>query len=328
MGGGSSRATVDANNLHGLPVIVTRRRKSQLAEDASPAQLEVHILERCLPPRPPPGRDPRARRTPRPAGGPADLLKLRPSLALPPPGTAAHHAHMLRVLSSPDDLDAFAAFLLRGFAAEPLQFYLALDAFARDQLPAGADPQLVARRHRRRSSLAGGAAAAAPPATVRVATPRAAAAAAGLFAEFLALDAPSAVHVAAATRRDVENALDGGRADIDVFRPAVGEVLDGLARDKLRPFVEEQRASRLAWLRALKALGALRAGEHRLGAPPRERTRGNSVVREPSAALVSSFAGDLRAVLRNAVDRRRGSDAAKRRGAMCWVDPETAARQA
>lgn len=136
------------------------------------------------------------------------------------------------------------------------------------------------------------------------------------------------MHVAAATRRDVENALDGGRADIDVFRPAVGEVLDGLARDKLRPFVEEQRASRLAWLRALKALGALRAGEHRLGAPPRERTRGNSVVREPSAALVSSFAGDLRAVLRNAVDRRRGSDAAKRRGAMCWVDPETAARQA
>ena len=81
---------------------------------------------------------------------------------------------MARVLSSPDDLDAFAAFLLRGFAAEPLQFYLALDAFARDQLPAGADPQLVARRHRRRSSLAGGAAAAAPPpATVHVATPRA-----------------------------------------------------------------------------------------------------------------------------------------------------------
>ena len=57
MGGGlSSRATVDANNLHGLPVIVTRRRKSQLAEDASPAQLEVHILERCLPPRPPRAR--------------------------------------------------------------------------------------------------------------------------------------------------------------------------------------------------------------------------------------------------------------------------------
>ena len=77
---------------------------------------------------------------------------------------------MARVLSSPDDLDAFAAFLLRGFAAEPLQFYLALDAFARDQLPAGADPQLVARRHRRRSSLAGGAAAA--PATVHVATPQ------------------------------------------------------------------------------------------------------------------------------------------------------------
>ena len=46
---------------------------------------------------------------------------------------------MARVLSSPDDLDAFAAFLLRGFAAEPLQFYLALEDFHRAAIQAVLD---------------------------------------------------------------------------------------------------------------------------------------------------------------------------------------------
>ena len=105
-------------------------------------QLAVRVEEKC-------------------AARPVRLSFLRPSLALPKHESAEHlHSHMAKVLGNDEDLADFAGFLMRAFAEEPLQFYMAVDDFASKHGTRAERASLVAWRSRRRSTLAAVAAAA------------------------------------------------------------------------------------------------------------------------------------------------------------------------
>jgi len=80
------------------------------------------------------------------------------------------------------------------------------------------------------------------------------AAAREIFDEFLATDAPRQVHVPNKMRKALKKELDAGLCLPCVFRPALGEVLTALARDKLVPFVTSQRNDKKIWIRVLRVL--------------------------------------------------------------------------
>lgn len=270
------------------------------------------------------------------------LSALRPSLCPPiEHGGATLVSHCVRVLKSPADLEDFTAFLMREFASEPLQFYIALQEFS----AAFGCPALVRSRRnsedkglenvaaaalRRHSDPKPGAAAATATDAAAAADAARAAAAAAIYDEFVKPNAARAVHVPRKIRRALVNDLDAGRASEATFKPAVTAVLGALAKDKLASFVQEQRASRHVWLRALKALDGAETAGH-LGGPPAATTRGNSIVRSPHADSLRRLTVDMSEILAHTVEldtkkqhHRRVSVVAAKAGKpiRAWVDPE------
>ena len=77
-------------------------------------------------------------------------------------------------------------------------------------------------------------------------------------------------------RKALKKELDAGLCLPAVFRPALGEVLTALARDKLVPFVTHQRNDKKIWIRVLRILEEM-ASRRRKGSrfevEPQSRTR-------------------------------------------------------
>ena len=94
--------------------------------------------------------------------------------------------------------------------------------------------------------------------------------------------------------------LDAGLCLPAVFRPALGEVLTALARDKLVPFVTHQRNDKKIWIRVLRILESSVASEKRQsfrgGAPkPDPASPGRApAAGHASASATTTWAGQER----------------------------------
>jgi hypothetical protein len=90
-------------------------------------------------------------------------------------------------------------------------------------------------------------------------------------------------------RKALKKELDAGLCLPAVFRPALGEVLTALARDKLVPFVTHQRNDKKIWIRVLRILESSVASEKRQsfrGGAPKPDPASPGRARQPTMATV------------------------------------------
>jgi len=163
-----------------------------------------------------------------------------PSLS-PPEESEGVLPKMRKILENDGDLLDFTNFLTREFADEPLQFYAAISDFT-TQFGSPTEKQAgMVALPRRFTTVEEVVEDVDEEAQENEAVEARQAAAREIFDEFLATDAPRQVHVPNKMRKALKKELDAGLCLPCVFRPALGEVLTALARDKLVPFVTSQR---------------------------------------------------------------------------------------
>jgi hypothetical protein len=154
---------------------------------------------------------------------------------------------MERIIRDPRDLEDFTEFLVKQYAEESLQFYLALEEFSK-RYPVDPYVILVAS-----PGGADGEAAPPPPADADR-DARQDEAARAIYAEFVAPGAPKQINVSGKIQRDVKKKLGEGKCDARVFSQAVTSVLQALTKDKLMTFTREQKGNKQIWIRTLRAM--------------------------------------------------------------------------
>ena len=264
MGGGASTAA---------PAAPDNRRQRQTSDALS--QMPVETLQEVVTVR---SRLSRIR-----------LSFIRPSLSPPEDGTGLL-PQMRKILENDGDLLDFTNFLMREFADEPLQFYAAIADFTAQFGTLTEKKRGMVELPRRFTTVEEG-----PDEddvveeVVDSKTEARQAAAREIFDEFLATDAPRQVHVPAKMRKALKKELDAGLCLPAVFRPALGEVLTALARDKLVPFVTHQRNDKKIWIRVLRILESSVASEKRQsfrGGAPKPDPASPGRARQPTMATV------------------------------------------
>ena len=217
------------------------------------------------------------------------LSFIRPSLSPPEDGTGLL-PQMRKILENDGDLLDFTNFLMREFADEPLQFYAAIADFTSQFGTPTEKKRGMVELPRRFTTVEEG-----PDEDDTIEevadskTEARQAAAREIFDEFLATDAPRQVHVPAKMRKALKKELDAGLCLPAVFRPALGEVLTALARDKLVPFVTHQRNDKKIWIRVLRILESSVASEKRQsfrGGAPKPDPASPGRARQPTMATV------------------------------------------
>ena len=216
------------------------------------------------------------------------LSFIRPSLSPPEDGTGLL-PQMRKILENDGDLLDFTNFLMREFADEPLQFYAAIADFTAQFGTPTERKRGMVELPRRFTTVEEGPEDDVVEEVVDSKTEARQAAAREIFDEFLATDAPRQVHVPAKMRKALKKELDAGLCLPAVFRPALGEVLTALARDKLVPFVTHQRNDKKIWIRVLRILESSVASEKRQsfrGGAPKPDPASPGRARQPTMATV------------------------------------------
>ena len=216
------------------------------------------------------------------------LSFIRPSLSPPEDGTGLL-PQMRKILENDGDLLDFTNFLMREFADEPLQFYAAIADFTAQFGTPTERKRGMVELPRRFTTVEEGPEDDVVEEVVDSKTEARQAAAREIFDEFLATDAPRQVHVPAKMRKALKKELDAGLCLPAVFRPALGEVLTALARDKLVPFVTHQRNDKKIWIRVLRVLESSVASEKRQsfrGGAPKPDPASPGRARQPTMATV------------------------------------------
>lgn len=236
--------------------------------------------------------------------------------ALPPSLNAmgsdmdAMYSRMEQIMRDARDLEDFTEFLVKQYAEESLQFYLALEDF---QKTYPSEPKVIVVGPPGEGSPA-------PPEakTPSDESPESAAArladAQAIFDEFLKPGAERQINVSGKIVRDVKKKLGEGRAEARIFSGAVTSILQQLTRDKLMTFTREQKANKQLWIRTLRSMekhrksisAAARRGSSFVGlaAPPAPPPKDPNL-REPTDEVVRRLSVDLNKVVGNMVVEER-----------------------